>query len=593
MKNHTFEIKETFYLDGEPFQIISGGMHYFRVVPEYWEDRLKKLKALGCNTVETYIPWNLHEKEKGRFNFSGILDIKRFVLLAQELGLYVILRPSPYICAEWEFGGLPYWLLKEDDMHLRCSYEPYLNHVKAYYDRLFQEIAPLQITQGGPVILMQVENEYGYYGDDTAYLEWLKKQMILHGCEVPLVTSDGPWGEAFKYGKIDGVLQTGNFGSKTKQQFAFMKERIGDKPLMCMEFWVGWFDAWDAAHDAGNLEDMVEDLDEILKQGNLNIYMFEGGTNFGFMNGANYYDHLLPDVTSYDYDALLTEDGRITEKYKAFQKKIYDHLGKSNPQILETTKSVEYGKIQCTKSASLFDNLENLSTPISMKTPVSMEKLGQGYGYTLYRSHLKNGSKVEKIRLNKANDRAKIYQDDEELATLYDKELLETYEIPETNRSDEEPAMERQTKQRKIDILMENMGRVNFSSVMEQQRKGIDGSVLINERIHYDWEIYPLSLESVDALDYTKEAKKDLPGFYQFEFEVTEKGDTFLDFTGWGKGVAFVNGHNIGRFWEVGPQKRLYIPAPFLTEGKNEIVLFETEGKVNHWISLEKHAKLS
>lgn len=232
-----FEIREDFYLDGRKVKIISGGMHYFRVVPEYWRDRLEKLKALGCNTVETYIPWNLHEKEKGQFEFSGILDITRYVKTAQELGLMVILRPSPYICAEWEFGGLPYWLLKEDGMRLRCMYEPYLKHVREYYQELFKVIAPLQFTQGGPVIMMQVENEYGYYGDDREYLEYMKNLMIECGCEVPLVTSDGPWGDSFDCGKIDGVLQTGNFGSKGKEQFAVMRGKIGHKPLMCMEFW--------------------------------------------------------------------------------------------------------------------------------------------------------------------------------------------------------------------------------------------------------------------------------------------------------------------------------------------------------------------
>ena len=225
-----FEIKDDFYLNGRKIKIISGSIHYFRVVPEYWKDRLEKLKALGCNTVETYIPWNLHEKEKGKFEFSGMLDIRRFIEEAQGLGLLVILRPSPYICAEWEFGGLPYWLLKEDGMKLRCAYSPYLEDVKEYYEKLFEVIAPFQITRGGPVIMMQLENEYGYYGDDKEYLDYLKNLMKDCGCEVPIVTSDGPFGDAFDCGKTEGALQTGNFGSHGKEQFEVMKKKIGDGP---------------------------------------------------------------------------------------------------------------------------------------------------------------------------------------------------------------------------------------------------------------------------------------------------------------------------------------------------------------------------
>ncbi|WP_248402914.1 glycoside hydrolase family 35 protein [Butyrivibrio fibrisolvens] len=593
------EIKDRFYLDGEEFHLISGAIHYFRVVPQYWEDRLLKLRAMGCNTVETYIPWNMHEPKEGEFVFDGMLDLGKFIELAKSIGLYVILRPSPYICAEWEFGGFPAWLLKEDGMKLRCTYKPYLDHVKRYYDTLMPYIKKYTYDNGGPVIMMQIENEYGYYGDDHEYMKWLYDLIRSYGIEVPLFTSDGPYDDAFRGGKIPGVLQTGNFGSHAKERFDFMKKYV-DGPLSCMEFWLGWFDDWGSGfHHTTSVEQNVEDFAYMLDNGNVNIYMFHGGTNFGFMNGSNYYDKLTPDVTSYDYDAVLTEDGQITDKYIAFQKEISKRYGLPEVEVPKPVKRKAYGKIKADGYVSLWDSLDNIADWHESVYPVSMEKLGQSYGFILYHTHLDEIPNMGEIRLMDANDRAKVYVDHENIATMYDRELLEAKKI--------EPHVE--TLDKDLDILVENMGRVNFGPYMQKQRKGIDGPVLINTRQHYGYDIYTLPLDNIDKLifgdvnetkfgngaDIEKENKEEKgtgPSFYRYTFEADECCDTFINMEGFGKGCVFINGFNLGRFWEVGPQKALYLPGPLIRKGKNEIVVFETEGKAQIELELMDHPSL-
>ena len=564
-----FEIKDDFYLNGEKFQVISGSIHYFRVVPEYWRDRLLKLKAMGCNTVETYIPWNFHEPNRGEFNFEGDHDVCQFVRIAQELGLWVIIRPSPYICAEWEFGGFPAWLLAQDGMRFRCNYEPYMKEFLAYFDELLPRLAPLQITNGGPIIMMQVENEYGSYGDDKEYLSLLRDGMIERGIDVPLVTSDGPEHDMLACGKVDGVFQTGNFGSHAHERFGYMKEQ-GIYPLMCMEFWCGWFDHWGCGkHAHTDAAASAKDFADILDMGHINIYMFHGGTSFGLMNGSNYYDKLTPDVTSYDYDALLTEDGRYTEKYRLFKEAIEARKGPAPVIDIPEIPRKAYGEAQKVASQPLCQLLTKQDA-IHSVCPMSMERLGQNYGYTLYTTVLTTEDQLRKIQLVSANDRAVIMLDGEIIATLYDHDLQKAH-IFETPVPVRKGAI--------LEILVENMGRVNYSFKLEHQRKGIDSGVVINDHQKFGWDMYICNEAVMASLQPEGNELTKAPTAHTYTFHVDGKADTWLSLPGWGKGTVTLNGFCLGRFWEIGPQQRLYISAPLLKEGANSLIIVETEGK--------------
>ena len=573
-----FEIKKDgFYLDGKPFQVISGSIHYFRVVPEYWRDRLMKLKAMGCNTVETYIAWNFHEPKKGQFDFAGAKDVERFVRLAQEIGLYVILRPSPYICAEWEFGGFPAWLLKEDGVRFRCYDEKYLKHVMDYYDELIPRLVPLQVTHGGPVLMMQVENEYGSYGDDKQYLAAMRDAMIVRGVDVPLVTSDGPEHDMLLCGQCEGVFQTGNFGSKAVQQFKVLED-YNIAPQMCMEFWCGWFDAWGFEHKTTDAAGAAQEFADMIRLGHVNIYMFHGGTSFGLWNGSNDYwnsekgvGYLSPDVTSYDYDAVLTEDGRITEKYRLFKAAIEAQQGKPVEALdIPEIPRKAYGEAEHIASVNLLDAAKTRKAVRSV-TPLSMERIDQAYGYTLYHTTMVHEKEILKIQLVDAADRAKIYLDGELILTLYDRELEKAYEF-------ETPVPVR--KGASLDILVENMGRVNYSYKLMKQRKGIDCAVVINNHLHFGWDIHRIDEETMNALDVCGGWQAGAPGLHTLSFTVDTPADTWLELPGWGKGVVILNGFTLGRFWEIGPQKRLYIPAPLLKTGVNTLRIVESEGKI-------------
>lgn len=579
----TFKIKDEFYLNEKPVKIISGAIHYFRVVPEYWQDRLEKLKALGCNTVETYVPWNMHEPNEGEFNFEKGLNLRKFIQRAAELNLNVILRPAPYICAEWEFGGLPYWLQKNPNLKIRFDHPIFLEKIEAYFEQLLAQVVDLQVTHGGPIIMMQVENEYGSYSNDHDYLNKMADLMEKYGVNVPLVTSDGPWGDMLENGTIpERALPTINCGSKITEHFKRLKQFHGKKrPLMVMEFWIGWFDAWgDDEHHTMDGEVAAKELDDILSQGSVNIYMFHGGTNFGFMNGANYYDRLTPDVTSYDYDALLTEWGEVTPKYLEFQKIIGKYTDIPKVELTTIIEKYAYGEVTVKNKTSLFNNLDNLSEKVVNNFPLTMEQMNQATGYIYYQSDIGKARKIEDFRLIGTNDRAHIYINNRLILTQYDLELGKP------------TAFELTENENKLGLLIENMGRVNYSVKMNHQQKGIKDGVIVNGAFQSGWEMYSLPMTNLEKLDFSKEWETGQPAFYQFELEIDTIGDTFIDLSGWGKGFVSINGFNIGRFWEIGPQQRLYVPGPLLNQGKNEVIVFETEGKVTEVITFTNQPKL-
>lgn len=561
-----FEVIENqFYKDGKPIKIISGAVHYFRNMPDTWSDIFKKMRAMGCNCVETYCVWNMHEKVPGEYDFSGMLNIAEFIKKADKEGLMVIVRPGPYICAEWEFGGLPWWIQNEEDIEIRCSNAAYIHHFERYLDRLFDEVRPLLCTNGGPVIMLQCENEYGYYGDDKKYLKHLYEFYRSRDIDVPLFTSDGTSKEDILDGSIEGCFETLNFGSRVSENFAAHDELFPNQPKMCMEMWNGWFDAWgDEEHHVTSAENYAAVVDDMLKKGSLNIYMFIGGTNFGFTSGANHYEKFAPDVTSYDYDALLSECGDVTDKYYAVRNVVKKYVDEDLPEVPPNRKKKAYGKVELTEFGGLFDNLNNLAVPIKSDVPRCMEKYGQGYGYIAYQTVLNREYQNAVLSFESIGDRAQIYINNELQGIVYinDEKLEITFNAQKGDV---------------LTILCENMGRANFGPKM-MRKKGIDGRCLIGRRIHFDWNVYTLPMDNLEKVVYRTEKPTENSLFCRGVFEVTDTYDTFLKLDNFKKGFVLINGFNIGRYWEIGPQKTLYVPASLLKKGKNEIIVFESDG---------------
>ena len=509
-----FEIcGDQFCKDGKPIKLISGAVHYFRNLPETWPDIFEKLRAMGCNCVETYCAWNMHEPKPGTFDFTGRLDIVRFIKEAEKAGLMVIVRPGPYICAEWEFGGLPWWIQREEGLEIRCRNEVYIRYFDRYLDELLGRVRPLLCTNGGPVILLQCENEYGYYGDDREYLSYLRDGYRRRGIDVPLFTSDGGSEDSLLDGTVEGCLPTLNFGSRVEENFKVHDQLFPNCPKVCMEMWDGWFDAWgDEKHHTTDPQVYAGVVRDMLKKGSLNIYMFIGGTNFGFTSGANHYEKFAPDVTSYDYDALLTECGDVTEKYKAVREVIREATGKELLPIPKDREKKAYGKVALTRSAGLLSNLDALSSPIHSDVPRAMEEYGIGYGYIAYRTVLNRDYRDAKLSFESLGDRAQVLVNGKLQGIAY---LNDSLEVTVNAKKGDV-----------LTILVENMGRANFGPKM-MRKKGLPGRVLLGGKIHFSWDVYPLPMTDLSGLSFGGD-EAEAPAFYEGTFTVEEPADTFL-----------------------------------------------------------------
>ncbi len=567
------EIKnKKFYMDGEEFHIYSGAMHYFRIPEEYWEDRLLKLRAAGLNTVETYVPWNFHEKKKGEFDFSGMLNIEKFVKTAQDLGLYVIVRPGPYICAEWDFGGLPSWLLKDKNTRIRCWDKKYIKAVEDFFKVLIPKLLPYQESNGGKLIAMQVENEYGSFGRDKKYLYWLRDLMKELGVTCQLFTSDGEDRYFFSGGGIPEEFMVANFGGYNENRFNDLKLLQPDKPLMCGEHWCGWFDQWGAKHHTDNAEETLgRSLDGFFSEdANFNLYMFHGGTNFGFSSGANYYDCYCPTTTSYDYGAPLSENGAYTEKYFVLRDRMAKKLGKELPELPEDSKTQTLGKIKFTEFADLQKVYKSFARRKKSHIPQYMECYDQYSGAILYSTVLKGNYGDTELNAFGVHDIAYVYINGE-LKHIYDRAELKGKALYDESFSVKIPAFNGECR---VDVLVYALGRVNYARRI-YDRKGLDEIYLGGQAI-VDWTVYCMDLETAPQVKYSNK-RSGAPLFLKAGFKAEEKLDTFVDMRGFSNAVVYVNGFNLGRFLKKGPQFTLYLPGCLLKD-ENEIVVLELEG---------------
>ncbi len=582
MEPFTFEIKDGhFYRNGEITPMYSGEIHYPRIPHQYWRHRFQMMKGMGLNTVATYVFWNHHEVAPGVWDFEGDKNLAEYIKIAGEEGMMVILRPGPYVCAEWEFGGYPWWLQNVPGMEVRRDNEAFLKHTKAYIERLYQEVGHLQCTKGGPIVMVQCENEFGSYvaqrqdiplEEHRTYNAKIKQQLADAGFDVPLFTSDGSW--LFEGGSTPGALPTANGEGNVENLKKVVNEYHGGVgPYMVAEFYPGWLMHWAEPFPQVSTEGIVKQTEEYLKNDvYFNYYMVHGGTNFGFTAGANYDKRrdIQPDLTSYDYDAPISEAGWVTPKYNAIRDLMKKYVKYEIPEAPAQIPVIEIPSIKLDKVADLLAVAEKMQ-PVTNDTPMTFEQLNQGYGYVLYTRHF-NQPISGTLSIPGLRDFAVVYVNGEKVGEL--------------NRNTQTYDMEIDVPfNATMQILVENMGRINYGSEIVHNTKGIISPVTIGgQEITGNWNMYQFPMSEMPDLSKmgrdvykTAQAKrlKDLPVIYEGTFNLDETGDTFIDMEAWGKGIIFINGKNIGRYWQVGPQQTLYIPGVWLNKGENKIVIFE------------------
>lgn len=574
-KTHSFQIDNgQFLLDGKPIQIHSGEMHYPRVPKEYWHHRMQMMKAMGLNTIATYVFWNYHNTAPGVWDFkSGNRDLAEFIRTAQDEGLFVILRPGPYVCAEWEFGGYPWWLQNNKELSIRNN-QPFLDSCNVYIKKVAEQVKDLQVTHGGPIIMVQVENEFGSYMSQRTdipteqhrkYYTSIMAMLKEAGFDAPLFTSDGSW--LFDNGAIAGILPTANGEGNIDNLKKAVDKHYTGGPYMVAEFYPGWIDHWAEPFTRIEPDQTVRQTEKYLQNKvSFNFYMVHGGTNFGFTAGANYNEEhgIQPDITSYDYDAPISEAGWATPKYLAIRELMKKYVDDAVPEIPAQIPVIKLGDIKLDKSVNLFDWKKNIK-PVYNDTPLTFEQLGQGYGYVLYSKRF-NQPMSGKLTIAGLRDYALVYINGKkvgELNRIYNQHTIDV-NIPFNAR---------------LDILVENMGRINYGAAIPDNSKGIISPIKINDfEITGDWEMYKLPMDKMpDLASVTTVAKAGLPAIYAGNFTVKKVGDVFLDMRGWGKGIVFVNGINIGRYWKVGPQQTLYLPGCWLNKDLNKVVIFEQQ----------------